>query len=140
MRFSRETRTSNLGTDMEKDSALFPSIPASTIRAARALYGRGNLYLRLGDRLNHLIARLDQGLFSEQLVNNKTAMLAVLTIIQYVENLTDVEMTEAIQLRMDLRYALHLATPSPRFDPRSLCNFRSRILSDAECKCLFEEL
>lgn len=125
---------------MDKDSALFPSIPTSTIRAARALYGRGNLYLRLGDRLNHLISKLDQGLFSEQLSNNKTAMLALLTIIQYVEKLTDVEMTEAIQLRMDLRYALHLATPSPRFDPHSLCSFRQRILTDPQCRCLFEEM
>src|ERR1051325_9612321 len=99
---------------MNKDSVLFPSIPTSTIRAARALYGRGNLYLRLGDRLNQLISKLDQGLFSEQLGSNKTAMLAVLTIVQYVEILTDVEMAEAIQLRMVLRYALHLATPSPR--------------------------
>ena len=125
---------------MEKDSALFPSIPASTIRAARALYGRGNLYLRLGDRLNHLVSKLDQGLFSEQLSNNKTALLAVLTIIQYVEKLTDIEMAEAIQLRMDLRYALHLATPSPRLDPHSLCSFRRRILTDPQSQCLFEEI
>ncbi len=125
---------------MEKDSALFPSIPVSTIRAARALYGRGNLYLRLGDRLNHLISKLDRGLFSEQLSNNTTAMLALLTVIQYVEKLTDVEMAEAIQLRMDLRYALHLATPSPRFDPYSLCDFRQKILMDAQCRCLFEQI
>ena len=125
---------------MDKDSALFPSIPTSTIRAARALYGRGNLYLRLGDRLNQLISKLDQGLFSEQLGSNKTAMLAVLTIVQYVENLTDIELAEAIQLRMDLRYALHLATPSPRLDPDSLCIFRRRILADPQTQCLFEEI
>jgi hypothetical protein len=125
---------------MDKDSALFPSIPTSTIRAARALYGRGNLYLRLGDRLNHLVSKLDQGLFAAQLSNNKTALLAVLTIIQYVESLTDGEMAEAVQLRMDLRYALHLATPSPRFDPHSLCDFRTRILTDPQCRCLFEEM
>lgn len=125
---------------MDKDSALFPSIPTSTIRAARALYGRGNLYLRLGDRLNQLVSKLDQGTFADQLSKNRTALLAVLTIIQYVENLTDAEMAEAIQLRMDLRYALHLATPSPRLDPHSLCSFRTRILTDAQCRCLFEEI
>lgn len=125
---------------MDKDSALFPSIPTSTIRAARALYGRGNLYLRLGDRLNHLVAKLDQGLFDSQLGKNKTALLAVLTIIQYVEKLTDIEMAEAIQLRMDLRYALHLATPSPRLDPHCLCSFRKRILTEPQSRCLFEEI
>jgi hypothetical protein len=125
---------------MDKDSALFPSIPTSTIRAARALYGRGNLYLRLGDRLNHLVSKLDRGMFAAQLSNNRTALLAVLTIIQYVESLTDVEMAQAVQLRMDLRYALHLATPSPRLDPHSLCSFRRWILTDAQCRCLFEEI
>jgi hypothetical protein len=41
---------------------------------------------------------------------------------------------------MDLRYALHLATPSPRIDPHSLCIFRSRILTDPQCHVLFEEV
>jgi hypothetical protein len=41
---------------------------------------------------------------------------------------------------MDLRYALHLATPSPRFNPHSLCDFRTRILTDPQCRCLFEEM
>src|SRR5512133_920954 len=125
---------------MDKDSALFPSIPASTVRAARALYGRGHLYLRLGDRLNHLASKLDQDIFATELGQNKTALLAVLTIIQYAEKLTDVEMAEAIQQRMDLRYALHLATPSPRLDPHSLCDFRSKILNDPKCRSLFQEM
>jgi transposase len=125
---------------MDKDSALFPLIPASTVRAARALYGRGNLYLRLGDRLNHLVSKLQHGMFSAQLAENKTALLAVLTIIQYVEKMTDVEMAEAIQRRMDLRYALHLATPSPGLDPDSLCAFRNRIMTDPQCRSLFQEI
>lgn len=125
---------------MEKDSALFPSIPASTVRAALALYGRGNLYLRLGDRLNHLASNFDQKNLLSHLGGNKTALLTVLTIIQYVEKLTDAELAESIQRRMDLRYALHLATPSPRIDPHTLCIFRSRIMTDPQCYILFEEV
>lgn len=125
---------------MEKDSALFPSIPASTVRAARALYGRGNLYLRLGDRLNFLASKFDQRNLLAHLGGNRTALLTVLTIIQYVEKLTDAELAESIQMRMDLRYALHLATPSPRIDPHSLCAFRNRILADPQCHILFEEV
>jgi hypothetical protein len=125
---------------MGKDSALFPLIPASTVRAARALYGRGNLYLRLGDRLNHLASKFDHAIVSAQSNENKTALLAMLTIIQYVEKMTDVEMAEAIQRRMDLRYALHLATPSPRLDPNSLCLFRSKIMTDPQCRCWFQEI
>jgi hypothetical protein len=125
---------------MEKDSALFPSIPASTVRAARALYGPGNLYLRLGDRLNHLASKFDQKGLLAHLVGNKTALLTVLTIIQYVEKLTDAELADSIHMRVDLRYALHLNTPSPRIDPHSLCAFRSRIMTHPQCHILYEEV
>jgi hypothetical protein len=124
---------------MDKDSALFLSIPPSTVRAARALYGSGNIYLRLGDRLNQLAAKFDRRNFSMYLGGGQEALLALITIIQYVEKMTDRELTEAIHLRMDLRYALHLATPSARIEPRSLCAFRSRILSNPPCRHLFEE-
>jgi transposase-like protein DUF772 len=125
---------------MDKDSALFPLIPASTVRAARALYGRGNLYLRLGDRLNYLASKIDPYVMSQYWNENKTALLTLLTVIQYVEKLTDEEMAESIQQRMELRYALHLATPSPRLDPRSLCAFRRKALTDQQCRRLFEEM
>ncbi len=119
---------------------MFPSIPARTVRAARALYGRGNLYLRLGDRLNQILARFDPEIISMHRGEDKAVLLALLTVIQYVEKLTDVELAESIQQRMDLRYALHLATPSIRLDPDSLCAFRSSILTDAQCRGRFEEV
>ena len=124
---------------MDKDSALFLSIPPNTVRAARALYDSGNVYLRLGDRLNQLAAKFDRRNLSMYVGGGKEALLSLITIIQYVEKMTDSELTEAIHLRMDLRYALHLATPSPRIEPRSLCAFRSRILSNPPCRHLFEE-
>jgi len=125
---------------MDKDSALFPLIPSSTVRAAQALYGRGNLYLRLGDRLNYLASRMDPKVMSLFWAKDRTALLTVLTIIQYVEKLTDEQMTESIQRRMELRYALHLNTPSPQLDPRSLCAFRTKVVSDPQYCCLFEEM
>jgi hypothetical protein len=125
---------------MDKDSALFPVIPASTVRAARALYGRGNLYLCLGDRLNHLTSRIDPTVACLFWEKNTTALLTLLTIIQYAEKLTDEQMAESIQRRMELRYALHLATPSPWLDPRSLCALRKKTLSDPQYRRLFEEV
>lgn len=119
---------------------MFPSIPESTVRAARALYGPGNLYLRLGDRLNHLALKIDTKTLLAHLGGNQTALLTLLTIIQYVEKLTDAELVESVQMRMDLRYALHLATPSPRINPHSLCVFRSRIMTDPQCHVLFEDV
>jgi hypothetical protein len=125
---------------MVNDSALFAPIPASTVRAARALYGRGNLYLRLGDRLNHLASKFDQGIMSAYADEDQAALYGLLTIIQYVEKLTDDELAKSIQLRMDLRYALHLTTPSPKLDPHSFCEFRNQILNDQQRRRFFEEI
>jgi transposase len=125
---------------MVNDSALFPLIPASTAQAARALYGQGNLYLRLGDRLNYLTSRMDRKNISLFWDEDKSSLLTLLTIIQYAEKLTDEQMAESIQRRMELRYALHLATPSPRLDPRSLCAFRMKTTSDPQYRHLFEEM
>lgn len=125
---------------MDKDSACFPLIPASTVRAARTLYGRGNVYLRLGDRLNELLLKFDPRMIAMQLGGDSALLLSLLTIIQYVEKLTDVELAASIQQRMDLRYAVHLATPSPRLDPHALCVFRSRLLANPEGRCLFQEI
>lgn len=126
--------------EMEKDSALFPSIPLSTVRAARAIYGSGNLYLRLGDRLNHLVSKFNLGVVSRDLHQEKAALFSLLTIIQYAEKLTDTELADAIQRRMDLRYALHLATPNQRLDPHSFCVFRSRVFVNLQYRILFREM
>jgi hypothetical protein len=119
---------------------MFPSIPQNTVRAARAIYGKGNLYLQLGDRLNTLVSDLNPEYLAMQLDGNAATFLSVLTILQYVDELTDQEIARSIQRRIDLRYALHLPIPGPRFDPFSLCTFRSKVLTDQRYQSLFEEM
>ncbi|MGZ9166447.1 MAG: transposase [Anaerolineales bacterium] len=119
---------------------MFPSIPQNTSRAARAMYGKGNLYLQLGDHLNTLVSNLNPELLAMKLDGNPTTFLAVLTIVQYVEELTDLELARSIQRRIDLRYALHLPIPGPRFNPISLCTFRCKVLTDPQYQSLFEEM
>lgn len=119
---------------------MFPSIPQNTIRAARAIYGKGNLYLQLGDHLNTLVSNLDPEFLAMKLDGNPATFLAVLTTIQYVEELTDPELAKLIQRRIDLRYALHLPIPGPRLDPLSLCTFRHKVLTDQRYQSLFEEM
>ena len=36
----------------------YPPVPGDTARAAGSLYGKGNIYLRLGDGLNDLLSEL----------------------------------------------------------------------------------
>jgi hypothetical protein len=117
---------------------VFPSIPENTVRAARAIYGKGNPYLQLGDHLNTLVSNLNPELLSMRLDGNPAMLLAVLTILQYVEELTDLELNRSIQRRIDLRYALHLPIPGPGFDTLSLCTFRHKVLTDQRYQSLFE--
>jgi transposase len=119
---------------------MFPPIPENTIRTARASYGKGNIYLRLGDQLNTLISRLNSNLLIFQSDGYSGTLLAALTLVQYVEGLTDIELTESLPGRVDLRYALHLPTPGPRVDPFALCAFRQRVLMNLQYHLLLEEV
>jgi len=118
---------------------MFPSIPENTIRSARASFGKGNIYLRLGDQLNELISRIDSDLLTIQLDGYMGTLLAGLTLIQYVEGLTDTELSVALHGRVDLRYALHLPTPGPWLDPPLLCGFRQRVLKNDRARSLLEQ-
>ena len=119
---------------------MFPPIPKNTIRAARISYGKGNVYLRLGDQVNKLISKLDADLLAIYSDGYEGTLLAAITIIQYVEGLTDTEFSESLSSRIDLRYALHLPHPGPRLDPFILCSFRQRVLKEHGCCLLQEEM
>ncbi len=119
---------------------MFPSIPENTIRSARASFGKGNIYLRLGDRINGLLTKIDADLLAIQLDGYMGTLLGALTLIQYVEGLTDGELSVALHGRVDLRYALHLPTPGPRLDPFLLCGFRQRVLKNERARLLLKQI
>lgn len=119
---------------------MFPPIPQSTIRAARVSYGKGNVYLRLGDQVNKLISKFDPNLLAIHSDGYEGTLLAAITIVQFVEGLTDIELSESLSSRIDLRYALHLPYPGPRLDPFVLCSFRQKVLKNRQCCLLQEEM
>lgn len=119
---------------------MFPPIPENTIRTARTSYGRGNIYIRLGDQLNALISKIDPALLTFQSDGYAGTFLAALTLVQFVEGLTDSELAESLPGRVDLRYALHLPTPGPRFSPFTLCAFRQRVIKNRQYHLLLEEI
>lgn len=110
-----------------------PPIPEETYLAAIALYGRGNIYLKMGDQLEQLLSGLQPS--PGNLVKGKTAFEveiqpALLTIIQYNEELTNVQMLEAVRSRFDLKYALHLPLSSPGTALSTLCEFHQALFTD----------
>jgi transposase len=107
-----------------------PEIPEETARVARILFPKGNRYLWLRDELGAIyndeqFASLyrNVGQLAEQ-----PWRLAVMSIIQYMENYTDRQAAEAMKTRIDLKYALSLELTDPGFDFSVLSEFRSRLI------------
>ncbi|MCU0485577.1 MAG: hypothetical protein MUC85_05640 [Anaerolineales bacterium] len=121
-----------------------PTIPEDTRRAAHSLYGNGNFYLRLGDHLNTLWAELyplkAQHQSKEFGFTLDGYLCALLTVVQYIEELPNQSMLEVLRTRVDLRYALHLPLNSPGIHPSDLCAYRKQLLSDAALLRKFQAL
>jgi len=112
-----------------------PPVPQETVRVARAAFPKGNLYMTLRDELPDLFSdELFAGLFPER---GKPAhapwRLALATLLQYAEGLSDRRAAEALRSRIDWKYLLSLELEDPGFDASVLCEFRKRLLEgDAE--------
>ena len=107
-----------------------PPLPEETYLAATALYGRGNIYLRMGDQLEQLLGGLQPDAdYPAKGMQTFEAQIqpALLTIIQYIEELTNVQMLEAVRSRYDLKYALHLPLNSPGTTLGTLCAFHQAL-------------
>ncbi len=56
------------------------------------------------------------------------AMLALATVLQYLEGLSDRQAADAVRGRIDWKYALRLPLTDPGFDHTVLSEFRSRLI------------
>ena len=120
------------------------ALPDETRRAASSLYGKENAYLKLGDRLNELLAGLTPPDTEPCTIGNKTLEssfhCAMLTVFQFVEELANRQIVEAVRARVDLKYALHLPMNNPSLDPAALCTFRKQLFTDPASHQLFQSL
>jgi len=106
------------------------SIPEETVRVARSAFPKGNLYMKMRDVLGTIYQ--DQAfahLFPE---NGRPAeapwRLALMTVIQFLEELPDRQAADAVRGRIDLKYALSLELTDSGFDFTILSDFRSRLV------------
>ena len=104
--------------------------PEETRRVARAAFPKGTLFLDIADALGP-VYRVSQfaGLFP-QLGQPAAApgMLALATVLQYLEGLSDRQAADAVRGRIDWKYALRLPLTDPGFDHTVLSEFRSRLV------------
>jgi transposase len=118
------------------------AIPAETARVARAACPKGTLAMRLREVLGGLYQ--DQDFVALYPVEGQPAYapwrLAVITVLQYVENLSDRQATNAVRERIDWKYALGLELTDAGFDYSLLSAFRTRLVNEASETLLLERL
>jgi len=66
--------------------------------------------------------------------------LAVATILQTAEGLTDRQAADAVRSRIDRKYALGLPLSDPGFDHTALSEFRTRLVAGKAERLLLEGL
>src|SRR4051794_34980426 len=107
-----------------------PSVPEDTARVAHAAFRRGNPYLLLRDRLGVVFEDAD---FADLYPRRGQAAyapwrLALVTLLQFRESLSDRQAAEAARARIDWKYLLGLDLTDEGFDHSVLCEFRGRLL------------
>ena len=106
-------------------------VPADTLRVAKAAFAKGNPYVTLHDELGPIFEDADfTELFSKV---GQSAIppwrLALVTIMQFRENLSDRQAAEAVRSRIDWKYLLRLELIDTGFNYSVLSEFRGRLLA-----------
>jgi transposase len=117
-------------------------VPEDTVRIARAAFPNGTPYMTLRDVLGTIFQDQD---FLVLFPNNGHPglppwRLALVTIMQFRENLADRQAAEAVRARIDWKYLLGLELTDPGFDFSVLSEFRDRLLAGSAEELLLEKL
>jgi transposase len=117
-------------------------VPEETARVARAAFPKGNVYLRLRDALGGLYedATFAPLFAARGRPAERPWRLALVTVLQFAEGLSDRQAAEAVRARIDWKYALGLELTDPGFDYSVLCAFRARLVAGGAAQQLFDAL
>src|ERR1700712_1680005 len=110
-----------------------PPVPEDTARVAQIAFRRGNPYLLLRARLGTVFADTEFADLYPKRGQPAYApwRLALVTLLQFREGLSDRQAAEAVRGRIDWKYLLALDLADPGFDRSVLCEFRGRLLGNA---------
>ena len=119
-----------------------PPVPAQTKLVACAAFPKGNLYIQMREELGAIFD--DQDFQAAYPKRGKPGLepwrLALVTVMQYVENLSDRQSAEAVRARIDWKYALSLELEDPGFDFSVLTEFRGRLIEAAAESLLLDKM
>ncbi len=127
---------------MSLPSQPLPSVPDHTARIARAAFRRGNPYVLLRDKLGAVFANADFADLYPKLGQPAYApwRLALVTLMQFREGLSDRQAADAVRGRIDWKYLLALDLADAGFDFSVLCEFRGRLLQHGATERLLARL
>lgn len=135
-------RHTNGGQDMSLKSEGLPPLPEETARLAHTICPKGDLCLWIGDELSEVFQdHVFASLFPRRGQPAEAPWrLALVTVLQFVEGLSDRQAADAVRKRIDWKYALRLPLEDLGFDFSILCEFRGRLLAGGGEQLLFEAL
>ena len=117
-------------------------VPEETARVARAAFPKGHPYLTFRDALGTVFQ--DEDFAAVFPMNGQPGLppwrLALVTIMQFRENLADRQAAEAVRARIDWKYLLSLELTDPGFDFSVLSEFRDRLLAGSAEALLLDKL
>jgi transposase len=117
-------------------------VPEETARVTKAAFPKGTVYMTMRDELGPIFEDEDFAhLFPSR---GQPAMapwrLALVTIMQFAEGLSDRQAADGVRGRIDCKYALSLELDDPGFDASVLSEFRARLLEGGSERLLFDHL
>src|SRR5215831_16802400 len=117
-------------------------IPAETERVARAAFPKGNRAMQMRDRLGTVYddTRLAALFGARGRPAEAPWRLAVVTVLQFAEGLSDRQAADAVRGRIDWKYALGLPLDDAGFDFSVLSEFRTRMVAGNAEHLLLEAL
>lgn len=115
-------------------------IPELTQQVAHAAFPKGSTYMTMRDELGPIF---EDEAFAELYPSlgqpaESPARLALVTVMQFAENLTDRQAADAVRGRIDWKYALGLELDDPGFDYSVLSEFRLRLIEGSSERRLLE--
>ncbi|MER8868262.1 IS1182 family transposase [Mesorhizobium sp. M0751] len=115
-------------------------IPEETMRVAKAAFPRGCMLMILRDDLGPIFH--DQQFASLFPALGQPAAtpwrLALITLLQFAEGLSDRQAAGAVRSRIDWKYLLALSLTDAGFDHTVLCEFRARLIAGRAEAILFD--
>ena len=106
-------------------------VPAGTAQVAAAAFPRRCPAMRMRDELGAIYD--DRAFASLYPARGQPAhspwRLALVTVLQFAEGLSDRQAADAVRGRIDWKYALGLELADPGFDHSVLCEFRARLVA-----------